>query len=73
VGSITTARGGGALGTAGFIPDQGAFDPDVLRNNLAMLRNEVPCDPTVAPAGVTDVRIERVFITNGYSVIQIKP
>jgi hypothetical protein len=50
-------------------PDAGAGDPSFITSLLGHTRGEHPAMLRVLPAGVTDVRMFRVWVTNGISNI----
>ena len=56
------------------VADQGTADANLVRGLLAQLRAEKPLDqPTVLPAGVTDLRLYRVFIDYAKTGIHLSP
>jgi Pectate lyase superfamily protein len=60
---------------ASELPDQGNANPTFLTNSLNQIRTTpptVPGNPTI-PAGVTDLRIYRVFVNDAVTGVQITP
>ena len=63
-----------SLGTRSLpLPDAGTSSFELVRSLLAQTRAERPAPLTSLPAGVTDVRLFRVWVTRGVNDIVIRP
>jgi hypothetical protein len=71
VGFLNNRAFAGKAGTAP-IENAGTLDADFLRKMLAQTRTARPAVPADAPAGVTDVRFDRVFVSGCTTCIHLR-